>query len=215
LKTITDIELVKRLLLLDTTLGITTKKEMFSPSAYEFLLEKSTGPRGYGDSYVSKGGYEVPSKDFLDQVEKYKKEKPELFKKKYEYYDAPETKLYEKNDAFYRVPKKLPKLLTPEEKSKIKEEKRLESLTDGIPVMSSLKFKKTAQQDGTSESDPEKEKFKNLIPNWTIDNVLNSLYRVASNASLDTQTKQAQMNQIINKYAKEIEPLDDYLKKYK
>lgn len=95
-----DVQLLKDILLLVTSVGVAGGKEKFSPSTYEFLLE-GKGPRGINNSYVSKGAYDLPSKSMYEDYERSKREHPEMFEKRFDYQDAPEFEPFRKKPTIF------------------------------------------------------------------------------------------------------------------
>jgi len=217
LSQLTDIELLKKWMLANKTLDVAHGKERFSPSAYEHLFETKTGPRGIDGSYVSKGAYELPSYKMYDQLENAKQTSPELFKNKYEYYDAPEfqyekerlkpktffddRKLYEK-----KPPKPSDKLQPLYTKPSKEEAKNSEASGNN-------KFIKVSQVGNKVPlvSKEQADQISKLFPKWSMDDISREVQAISLNPSLDDTDKQKEYEQIIAKYAKSIEPLHKYI----
>jgi hypothetical protein len=214
IKEATDLDLLKKLLILDKTFQVETEKEKFSPSAYEFLLESKTGPRGIDGSYVSKGAYDLPSKKLYEQYEEAKRTTPELFEKKMDFPEFEKYREQQKPTIFYDDTKG-------SSGSKPKPNMHFQPLYkkpkyDGkdTAANSENKFIKVSQATQNSApvvSQQVAEDVKKLFPKWKFDDLINEIKLVSANNEIDDTAKQEQFRQVIAKYEKSIEPLHKYI----
>ena len=70
----------------------------------------------------------------------------------------------------------------------------------------SQKFVKTSANQGAEE-------LQKVMPEWTIETVINEMSKVASNKMLSDSEKQKNMFAVLNKYERSIAPLSEYLQK--
>ena len=194
---IQDIDLLKKWLILDRTFFVEQQKENFSPSAYEFLLESKTGPRGIDGSYVSKGAYDLPSKKLYEQYEQAKRTTPELFEKKMDFPEFEKFREQQKPTIFYDDTKG-----SSQPKSKTKESNNINKF---------IKVSQTVQSETPVVSQQTAEDVKKLFPKWKFDDLINEIKIVSANNQLDDLGKQEQFKQVIAKYEKSIEPLHKYI----
>jgi hypothetical protein len=214
IKEATDLDLLKKLLILDKTFQVETEKEKFSPSAYEFLLESKTGPRGIDGSYVSKGAYDLPSKKLYEQYEKAKRTTPELFEKKMDFPEVEKYREQQKPTIFYDDTKG-------SSGSKPKPNMQFQPLYkklkyDGKDTAASIENKFIKVSQATQNSVPVvsqqvAEDVKKLFPKWKFDDLINEIKIVSANNEIDDTAKQEQFRQVIAKYEKSIEPLHKYI----
>ncbi len=214
IKEATDLDLLKKLLILDKTIQVETEKEKFSPSAYEFLLESKTGPRGIDGSYVSKGAYDLPSKKLYEQYEKAKRTTPEMFEKKMDFPEFEKYREQQKPTIFYDDTKET-------SGSKPKPNMQFQPLYkkpkyDGSDTTASgenkfIKVSQTTQNSAPVVSQQVAEDVKKLFPKWKFDDLVNEIKIVSANNEIDDTAKQEQYRQVIAKYEKSIEPLHKYI----
>jgi hypothetical protein len=214
IKEATDLDLLKKLLILDKTFQVETEKEKFSPSAYEFLLESKTGPRGIDGSYVSKGAYDLPSKKLYEQYEEAKRTTPELFEKKMDFPEFEKYREQQKPTIFYDDTKG-------SSGSKPKPNMQFQPLYkklkyDGKDTEASsenkfIKVSQTTQNSAPVVSQQVAEDVKKLFPKWKFDDLINEIKIVSANNEIDDTAKQEQFRQVIAKYEKSIEPLHKYI----
>ena len=141
---------------------------------------------GYGDTKASQGAYEKISPDLLQQLEDFKKNPPSNL-----------------TDFVTNQPvKSLENITVPESSERYK---AMQEKLYGKSA-SSEKFVKTSANN-TSDN------LKNVMPEWTIENVLNDMAKVANNPRLSTAEKQKNMFDVLNRYERSIAPLSDFLRK--
>jgi hypothetical protein len=206
-----DLDLLKSWLILDKTFYVEQDKEKFSPSAYEFLLESKTGPRGLDGSYVSKGAYELPSKKLYEQYEQAKRTKPELFEKKMDFPEFEKFRDQQKPTIFYDDTKG-------SSESKPKPNMQFQPLHkkpkyDGkdTTATSKNKFIKVSQTQDPVVNQQVAEEVQKLFPRWKFDDLINEIKTVSANTQIDDIGKQEQFRQVIAKYEKSIQPLHKYI----
>lgn len=158
--------------------------DRYSPSAFKHVLEMDD-ERGYNDTKASQGAYEMISPKLLNELEDFKKNPPSNL-----------------NDFVSNEPvKSLENITVPETSGRYK---AMEEKLYGKSA-SNQKFVKTSQNKADD--------LKKIMPEWTIENVLNDMANVAKNPRLSTAEKQKNMFDVLNKYERSIAPLSDYLRK--
>ena len=164
-------------------IGWTTDR--YTPSAFKHVLE-SDDKRGYNNTKASQGAYEMMSPELMQQLEDFKKNPPSNL-----------------TDFVTKEPvKSLENITVPETSDRYKamEEKLYPKNA------SNQKFIKTSQV-GTAED------LKKMMPEWTIETVLNDMANVAKNPRLSNAEKQKNMFDVLNNYERQISPLSQYLEK--
>lgn len=165
--------------------------DRYSPSAFYHALETDKN-RGYNKTKHSQGAYEEISPELLKLVEDFKKNPPKNLK-----------------DLVSGQPiSDLKNISVPESSN------RYQSMRDKLNPSSNnsananlqSKFIKTSDKNNSDE-------LKNVIPKWTIEDVLNAMGRVASKEGYSVAEKQQEMTNILSQYEKEIAPLSQYLEK--
>jgi hypothetical protein len=141
---------------------------------------------GYNGTKASQGAYQMMSPDLIKQVEDFKKNPPSNL-----------------TDFVTNEPiKSLENITVPESSERYKAMQ--EKLYD--KSASSQKFVKTSANN-TAQN------LKSVMPEWTIETVLNDMANVAKNPRLSTAEKQKNMFDVLNRYERSIAPLSDYLRK--
>jgi len=212
---IQDIQLLKDILLLVTSVNVAGGKEKFSPSTYEFLLE-GKGPRGIKDSYVSKGAYDLPSKSLYEDYERSKREHPEMFEKRFDYQDAPEFEPFRKKPTiFFDDTNKSGEKSKPDIKFQPIFKKIQNTDNQNTDKKDTTAFSKnnirTAQEKIPLITENQYNKILELDPKWNFNDLNNEINKVSADETLSNENKQQQYSSIIAKYAKTIEPLHKYL----
>jgi hypothetical protein len=207
---IQDIQLLKDLLLLRTSVDVAEGKEKFSPSTYEFLLE-GKGPRGIDNSYVSKGAYDLPSKSMYEDFERSKREHPEMFEKRFDYQDAPEFEPFRKKPTiFFDDTKKSGEKPKPNMKFQ-PIFKKIQNTDKQNTTASTNDNIRTAQNKVPLITEDQYNKISELFPKWSFNDLNNEIREVSADETLSDEVKQQQYSSIIAKYAKNIDPLHKYL----
>ncbi len=207
---IQDIQLLKDLLLLRTSVDVAEGKEKFSPSTYEFLLE-GKGPRGIDNSYVSKGAYDLPSKSMYEDFERSKREHPEMFEKRFDYQDAPEFEPFRKKPTiFFDDTKKSGEKPKPNMKFQPIFKKIQNTDKQNITASTNNNIR-TAQNKVPLITEDQYNKISELFPKWSFNDLNNEIREVSADETLSDEVKQQQFSSIIAKYAKNIDPLHKYL----
>jgi hypothetical protein len=207
---IQDIQLLKDLLLLRTSVDVAEGKEKFSPSTYEFLLE-GKGPRGIDNSYVSKGAYDLPSKSMYEDFERSKREHPEMFEKRFDYQDAPEFEPFRKKPTiFFDDTKKSGEKPKPNMKFQ-PIFKKIQNTDKQNTTASTIDNIRTAQNKVPLITEDQYNKISELFPKWSFNDLNNEIREVSADETLSDEVKQQQYSSIIAKYAKNIDPLHKYL----
>lgn len=215
IKEATDLDLLKKLLILDKTFQVEQEKEKFSPSAYEFLLESKTGPRGIDGSYVSKGAYDLPSKKLYEQYEQAKRTSPELFEKKMDFPELERFREKQKPTIFYDDTKGSSES-TPKPNMQFQPlYKKPKYDGENKAAKNNNKFVKVSQSGAPVVSEQVADNIKKLFPKWKFDDLINEIKTVSANTQVDDLGKQKQFLQVIAKYEKSIEPLHKYIEDLK
>jgi hypothetical protein len=164
-------------------MGWTTDK--YTPSAYKHVLETDK-PRGIEKTKASQGAYEMMSPEMMKQLEDFKKNPPKDLI----------------NFTTKEPIKSIENITVPEssERYKAMQEKLYPKSA------SSQKFVKTSARSSAED-------LKKVMPEWSIENVLNDMANVAKNPRLSTAEKQKTMFDVLNRYERSIAPLSDYLRK--
>jgi hypothetical protein len=210
-----DVQLLKDILLLFTSVEVAKGKERFSPSTYEFLLE-GKGPRGIDNSYVSKGAYDLPSKSIYEDYERSKREHPEMFEKRFDYQDAPEFEPFRKKPTiFFDDTNKSGEKSKPDMKfqpifKKIQNTDKKDTDKKDISASTNNNIR-TAQDKVPLITEDEYNQISELYPKWSFNDLNNEIRKVSADETLSDEVKQQQYSSIIAKYAKNIEPLHKYL----
>lgn len=160
--------------------------DRYSPSAFYHALEFDDN-RGYKGTQHSQGAYELMDPKIMEQVEKFKKNPPKDLK------DLVTDKPIEN----------LNNINLPETSGRYKamEEKLYPKTSNSEP-----KFVKTSQTSRAND-------LKKIVPNWTIENVLKDMARVANRQDLSSTDKQQAMMNVLAQYEKSIAPLSQFLDK--
>jgi hypothetical protein len=139
--------------------------------------------RGYNDTKESQGAFEMTDPKLLQAVEDFKKNPPKNLK-----------------DFVTDEPiDNLQNITVPESSNRYK------SMRDKLTA-SSTKFVKVSAKEDVEE-------LKKVIPEWTIQDVLTAMQRVAEKEGYSVAEKQMEMTSILSQYEKEIAPLSQYLEK--
>jgi len=165
--------------------------DRYSPSAFYHALETDKN-RGYNDTKHSQGAYEEISPELLKLVEDFKKNPPKNLK-----------------DLVSGQPiSDLKNISVPESSNRYQSmrDKLNPSSNNSSNANSQSRFIKTSDKNNSDE-------LKNVIPKWTIEDVLNAMGRVASEEGYSVAEKQQEMTNILSQYEKEIAPLSQYLEK--
>jgi len=141
--------------------------------------------KGYENTKASEGNFEKMSPEILKQLEDFKNNPPKNL-----------------TDFVTHEPVKLDNITVPETSKRYK---AMEEKLYGKNA-SNQKFIKTSQKDKIQE-------LEKIIPNWTIENVLEEMASAAANPRLSTAEKQKSMFDVLNKYERDIAPLSQYLDK--
>jgi hypothetical protein len=164
-------------------MGWTTDR--YKPSAFKHALEMDEY-RGINKTKASQGAYELMSPELISQLEDFKKNPPSNL-----------------TDFVTKEPvKSLENINVPEASDRYK---AMEEKLYGKNA-SNQKFIKTSQNDKVEE-------LKKIMPEWTIENVLNDMANVAKNPRLSNAEKQKNMFDVLNNYERSISPLSQYLEK--
>lgn len=159
--------------------------DRYSDSAYKHVLEMDD-ERGINNTKASQGAYEMMSPQLLSELEDFKKNPPSNLTN------------YVTNEPV----KSLENITVPESSGRYK---AMEEKLYGKSA-SNQKFVKTSQNNKSED-------LKKVMPEWTIENVLNDMANVAKNPRLSTAEKQKNMFDVLNQYERSIAPLSDYLRK--
>jgi hypothetical protein len=142
--------------------------------------------KGYGNTEASQGAFEVMSPDISKQLEDFKNNPPKNL-----------------TDFVTHQPlESLDNITVPESSDRYK---AMEEKLYGKNA-SSKKFVKTSQN-------AKAEELKKIVPEWTIENVLNDMAKAANNPRLSNAEKQKSMFDVLNNYERQIAPLSQYLEK--
>lgn len=165
--------------------------DRYSPSAFYHALETDKN-RGYNDTKHSQGAYEEISPELLKLVEDFKKNPPKNLK-----------------DLVSGQPiSDLKNISVPESSN------RYQSMRDKLNPSSNnsananlqSRFIKTSNKNNANQ-------LKNVIPKWTIEDVLSAMEKVAAKEDYSVAERQMEMTNILSQYEKEIAPLSQYLEK--
>lgn len=157
----------------------------YSPAAFEQALEKNKNI-GYKGTSHSQGAYQKTDPNILKQVQKFKKNPPKNFK-----------------DLRTNEPTKLDNINVPNTSDRYKSMRS--KLYGKSAENTEAKFIKTSANENADVS--------KLLPNWDINDVLNSMKAVADKANLSSAEKQQNMINILSEYEKSIAPLSQFLDK--
>jgi hypothetical protein len=162
-------------------------KERYKPSAFIHALEMDKN-RGYKDTALSQGAYEMKNPELQKELEDFKKNAPSNMK-----------------DLLTNKPiENLENINLDESSDRYKDMK--EKLFGNTTANTSSKFVKTSQKQEIDE-------FKKLIPKWDMNDVLQAMAKVAIRQDLSTEEKREGMTNVLSQYEREMAPLSQYLKK--
>jgi hypothetical protein len=160
--------------------------DRYSPSAFYHALETDKN-RGFNDTKHSQGAYEMMSPELVKAVEDFKKNPPSNL-----------------TDFVTDKPvKSLENITVPESSGRYKamQEKLYPSTAS-----STARFVKVSGKEDAAE-------LKKVYPEWTIEDVLSAMAKVASKENYSVAEKQQEMTSILTQYERDISPLSQYLEK--
>lgn len=172
--------------------------DRYSPSAFYHALETDKN-RGYNPTKDpkdatkhSQGAYEEISPELLKLVEDFKKNPPKNLK-----------------DLVSGQPiSDLKNISVPESSN------RYQSMRDKLNPSNNNSTNANLQSRFTKTSDKNNaDQLKNVIPKWTIEDVLSAMKKVAAKEDYSVAERQMEMTNILSQYEKEIAPLSQYLEK--
>lgn len=139
---------------------------------------------GYQNTNASQGAYEKLSPEIIKQLEEFKKNPP-------------------KNLIDYATKERVTSL----ENENISEtDPRYKAMKETLSNISQKRFIKTSANQGLDE-------LKKVMPEWTIENVIKDMAKVANNKMMSSAEKQKNMFAVLNQYENFIAPLGEYLQK--
>jgi hypothetical protein len=160
------------------------ESEMYAPSAYEHILE-TKGARGYGGQQASQGAYDMPSAELKSDFKKFIP-------------DSVGTSRYKDPD--------IQNALRQNTSSKNKNTKFVKiSQATSEPVSA-------AKPEPTEESKKSIEQLQNLMPKWSVTDILNQIKPIADDPKMSVAEKQRAVVTIVNKYSSSATALYNFLK---
>jgi hypothetical protein len=162
-------------------------KERYKPSAFIHALEMDKN-RGYKDTALSQGAYEMRNPELQKELEDFKKNAPSNMK-----------------DLLTKQPIENLENINLDESSDRYKDMR-EKLFGNTTASASSKFVKTSQTQGVNE-------FSKLVPKWDMNDVLQAMAKVAIRQDLSTEEKREGMTNVLSQYEREMAPLSQYFKK--
>ena len=161
------------------------ESEMYAPSAYEHILE-TKGARGYGGQQASQGAYDMPSAELKSDFQKFIPDSVGTSR----YKDPDIQNALRQNTSSKNINTKFVKISQATSKRQLME----------------------AKPQPTEESKKSIEQLQNLMPKWTVTDILNQIKPIADNPKMSVAEKQRAVIRIVNKYSSSATALYNFLK---